>query len=129
MHIAMVLNEYGGITGLVTLEDVIEEIVGEISDEYESVSEKIIPLKAGGYLVDASIVLEELEETVGIIFDTEEALTLGGFLIEQLERVPKTGERVEYKGYRFKIQQASPKKVLQVLITSLETPEHEDVEA
>ena len=55
MHIAMVLNEYGSITGLVTLEDVIEEIVGEISDEYEAVTEKIIPLKGGGYLVDASI--------------------------------------------------------------------------
>lgn len=128
MHIAMVLNEYGGITGLVTLEDVIEEIVGEISDEYESVHEKIITLKAGGYLVDASIVLEELEETLGIIFDTDEALTLGGFLIEQLERVPKTGERVEYKGYRFKIQQASPKKVLQVLISSLESPEEMEIE-
>ena len=123
MHIAMVLNEYGGITGLVTLEDVIEEIVGEISDEYESITEKIVPLKAGGYLVDASIELEQLEPELNIQFETEDALTLGGFLIEQLERVPKTGERLEYKGYHFKIQQASPKRVYQVLISVNEVPE------
>ena len=60
MHIAMVLNEFGSITGLVTLEDVIEEIVGEISDEYEAVPEKVISLKSGGYLVDASIPLDKL---------------------------------------------------------------------
>ncbi len=129
MHIAMVLNEYGGITGLVTLEDVIEEIVGEISDEYESVAEKVIPLKAGGYLVDASIELEDLEPTLGIEFETEDALTLGGFLIEQLERVPKSGERLEYKGFHFKIQQASPKRVYQVLIFGNEVPEDIELEA
>ncbi len=129
MHIAMVLNEYGGITGLVTLEDVIEEIVGEISDEYEAVAEKIIPLKAGGYLVDASIELDELEQQLNIVFETEQALTLGGFLIEQLERVPKAGERLEYKGYRFKIQQASPKRVFQVLISGNEVPEDLELEA
>ena len=63
MHIAMVLNEFGSITGLVTLEDVIEEIVGEISDEYEAVPEKVITLKSGGYLVDASIALDKLSRT------------------------------------------------------------------
>ena len=112
----MVLNEFGSITGLVTLEDVIEEIVGEISDEYEAVPEKVISLKSGGFLVDASIDLEELGDVLGIEFETEDALTLGGFLIEQLERVPKTGERLEYKKFHFKIQQATPKRILQVLV-------------
>ncbi len=129
MHIAMVLNEHGGITGLVTLEDVIEEIVGEISDEYEAIPEKVTALKSGGYLVDAGIELEELERLLGIEFETEDALTLGGFLIEQLERVPKTGERLEYKGHHFKIQQASPKKILQVLIFANELPEEIELEA
>ncbi len=129
MHIAMVLNEFGGITGLVTLEDVIEEIVGEISDEYEAVSEKIIPLKSGGYLVDASIDLEELGSHLGIEFEAEDALTLGGFLIEQLERVPKTGEKLDYKNYHFKIQQATPKRVLQVLIFAQGLPEESLIEA
>jgi putative hemolysin len=127
MHIAMVLNEFGGITGLVTLEDVIEEIVGEISDEYEAVPEKVTTLSSGGYLVDASIDLEELGSLLGIEFEAEDALTLGGFLIEQLERVPKPGERLEYKNYHFKVQQASPKRIDQVLIFANELPE--DLEA
>lgn len=128
MHIAMVLNEFGGITGLVTLEDVIEEIVGEISDEYEAIPEKVISLESGGYLVDASIDLDELSPLLGIEFETEDALTLGGFLIEQLERVPKTGERLEYKGFHFKVQQATPKRILQVLVFSQELAEDLELE-
>ncbi len=128
MHIAMVLNEFGSITGLVTLEDVIEEIVGEISDEYEAVPEKVILLKSGGFLIDASIDLEELGDVLGIEFETEDALTLGGFIIEQLERVPKTGERLEYKKFHFKIQQATPKRILQVLVFSHELAEDLEVE-
>ncbi len=128
VHIAMVLNEFGGITGLVTLEDVIEEIVGEISDEYEAVPEKVILLKSGGYLVDASIELEEFGKLLGIEFETEDALTLGGFIIEQLERVPATGERLEYKNFHFKVQQATPKRILQVLVFAHEFPEDIELE-
>ena len=128
MHIAMVLNEFGSITGLVTLEDVIEEIVGEISDEYEAVPEKVISLKSGGYLVDASIPLDKLSELLQIKFEAEDALTLGGFLIEQLEHMPQPGEKLIYKGYRFKIQQASTKKISQVLIFAHELPEELELE-
>lgn len=116
MHIAIVLNEFGGITGLVTLEDLIEEIVGEISDEYEAVPEKIVSLKSGGWLIDASIDLEELSSLLEIEFETEDALTLGGFLTEYLQHLPKKGEELEYKNYYFQVQQASPKKVFQVLV-------------
>lgn len=116
MHMAIVLNEFGGITGLVTLEDVIEEIVGEISDEYEAIPEKIMALNSGGWLVDASIELEELEPLLGIEFETEDALTLAGFLVEQFQHLPKKGEELAYKGYNFKIQQASPKRISQVLV-------------
>lgn len=116
MHIAMVIDEYGGIVGLVTLEDVLEEIVGEIRDEYESVTEKVIALKPGGWLVDASIELEQLVALLNITFEREGALTLGGFLTERLQHLPKKGERFEYKGYTFQIQQASSKRVFQVLI-------------
>lgn len=116
MHIAMVLNEFGGITGLVTLEDVIEEIVGEISDEYESVPQKIIALPSGGWLIDASIELKELTDLLGITFEIEDALTLGGFLTEQLQHVPKKGEVLSYKNYTFQVQKTSPKKVFQVLV-------------
>ncbi len=116
MHIAMVLNEHGSITGLITLEDVLEEIVGEISDEHESTTQKVIPLKQGGWLVDASTPLEELHKLLGITFEAESSLTLGGFLTEQLQHLPKKGERLLYKKYYFQIQKASPKRVFQVLI-------------
>ena len=123
MHIAMVINEFGSITGLVTLEDVLEEIVGDIRDEYEAVVPKIIPLKTGSWLVDASINLEELGTLLPITFEAEQALTLGGFLTEQLNHLPKKGEQVTYKGYTFKIQKASPKRVFQVLVFEHEQPE------
>ncbi|HVX00311.1 MAG TPA: hemolysin family protein, partial [Candidatus Babeliaceae bacterium] len=116
MHIAMVINEYGGIVGLVTLEDVLEEIVGDIRDEYESVTEKAIQLKKGSWLVDASMELENLGELLNIEFDTDDAVTLGGFLTEKLQHLPKKGERFYYKHYYFQIQQASAKKIFQVLI-------------
>lgn len=116
MHIAIVLNEHGIITGLITLEDVLEEIVGEISDEHEPSSEKILPLKQGGWLVDASIPLEDLGKELNISFESESAVTLGGFLTEKLQHLPKKGERIHYKNFYFQIQKASPKRVTQVLI-------------
>ena len=116
MHIAIVLNEHGIVTGLITLEDVLEEIVGEISDEHEPSSEKILALQQGGWLVDASIPLEDLSDTLDIIFETEDSITLGGFLTEKLQHLPKKGERILYKKLYFQIQKASPKRVKQVLI-------------
>jgi CBS domain containing-hemolysin-like protein len=116
MHIAIVINEFGSNVGLVTLEDVLEEIVGEIRDEYEAVTEKIIPLKNGGWLVDASIELEQLSKLLNIYFEREAAFTLGGFLTERVQHLPKKGERITYKNYTFQIQQASAKRVFQVLV-------------
>ncbi len=116
MHIAIVLNEHGIVIGLITLEDVLEEIVGEISDEHDPAGDKILALQKGGWLVDASIPLDELEETLNIHFKSESSNTLGGFLTEQLQHLPKKGERVHYKDLLFQIQKASPRRVKQVLI-------------
>jgi CBS domain containing-hemolysin-like protein len=117
MHIAIVLNEHGSVTGLITLEDALEEIVGDISDEHEAAANHIVVLKQGGWLVNASMPLEELEKYFKTRFETESSVTLGGFLTEQLTHVPKKGERVIYKSLVFQVQKASHKRVRQVLIT------------
>jgi putative hemolysin len=116
LHLAMVINEFGGIAGLVSLEDVLEEIVGEIADEHEAIPEMIIPLKQGGWLVDAAVDLEELTDLLGVPFEAENAITLGGFLTEQLQHLPRKGERISYRNYCFQIQHASPKRVHEVLV-------------
>ena len=119
-HMAMVLNEHGDLVGMVTLEDVLEEIVGEISDEYEAESKKIIPIQKNSWLTEGSLGLEELATELGIKFDAEGAVTLGGFLIEKFQHLPVKGEKINYQGFTFQVQKASPKRIYLVLITKNE---------
>ena len=116
VHMAMVVNEHGSFIGLITLEDILEEIVGEIKDEHESTAEKIVSLKENNWLIEGSTALEEVEQLLNITFETESAHTLGGFIAEQLQHLPKNGERLVYKNYCFQVQKANLKRVLQVLI-------------
>ena len=91
MHIAIVLNEHGIVTGLITLEDVLEEIVGEISDEHEQTIQKITPLQKSSWLVDASISLEDLSDHLGITFESKDSVSLAVLLTEYLHHLPKKG--------------------------------------
>ena len=116
LHLAIVINEHGSIIGLVTLEDVLEEIVGEIRDEYETVTEYIVPIKSGEWLIDARTAIDEVEQVLDISLPRGDVLTLGGFIIEQLQHIPEKGEILEYSGYIFKVHKATPKQILQVLV-------------
>lgn len=134
IHMAMVLDEYGSTIGLVTLEDTLEEIVGDITDEHERSMHlhKIITLTPDEeWSVDAMIDLDRLEDILQINFQVETAVTLGGFLTEHAQRLLKTGEHMFYKGYCFTIDQANEKRVVLVSIkrsemkaTCLNTPDN-----
>ena len=104
-HIAVVLDEYGQTSGIVAMEDILEEIVGNIMDEYDEEEETIVCQADGSYIVNGFIDLEDLEDLMGLSFDKEEYETLNGFLIAELDRIPGENERcaVEYEGYRFTI--------------------------
>lgn len=116
VHMAMVVNEHGSLIGLITLEDILEEIVGEIKDEHESSVQKIISLQENNWLIEGSVDLKEVEACLNISFESDSARTLGGFIAEKLQHLPKNGERITYKNYCFQVQNANPKRVLQVLI-------------
>lgn len=118
MHIAMVINEHGSITGLATLEDVLEEIVGEIHDEYEAITaDRVTVVSPGIWLVDARTELEKLGLVLKTKFISESgAATLGGFLVEQFQRLPDRGEKLEYHGFSIEIQKVTDKKIVQVII-------------
>jgi putative hemolysin len=124
IHMAMVLDEYGSTIGLVTLEDTLEEIVGDITDEHERIQSlhKVITIETDKeWSVDAMIDLDRLEEILQVQFEVERAVTLGGFLTEYAQKLLKIGETVFYQGFCFTIQQANDKRILLVLIKRTET--------
>lgn len=108
LHIAIVVDEQNTVTGLVTLEDLIEEIIGEISDEHESTIGKIMPMGEDEWVVDATITLDDLGKFLNITFVTESAVSLAGFLAELMRHVPQKDEEITYKNCLFKVQKATP---------------------
>ena len=99
-HMAIVLDEYGGTAGLVTIEDVIEEIVGEIQDEYDEEDRLVRELEDGSYEVDARIPIDEVNDLLVINLPSEDSDSMGGFIINYLGRVPQEGESFSYDAAR-----------------------------
>ncbi len=122
LHMAVVIDEYGGTEGLLTIEDVVEQIVGEISDEHEEEEEELIRPVAGGYIVSARAGVEELERRLGVDLlpaeMDEEVETVGGLLFTRLGRVPAKGEVVRHEetGIEFEVLEADPRRVRRVRV-------------
>jgi len=118
-HIALVVNEYGGISGLVTIEDLLEEIVGEIRDEHD-IESPVVLLKDGTLLIDASISLKDLKEDHSLpLSESPEYETLGGFLMTTLQKIPIMGDKVEVDGKRFSIIEMVGQRISKVKLEKL----------
>ncbi|GAB6050539.1 transporter associated domain-containing protein [Hydrogenophilus islandicus] len=118
-HMAIVADEYGGVAGLVTIEDVLEQIVGEIEDEYdfEESEEAIVPEEDGAFRVRADLELSAFDEAFGTRFDEAFAAdTLGGLLIHHLGRVPHIHERITLDGWRFEVLRADGRRLYWVRV-------------
>jgi putative hemolysin len=115
MPMALVVDEYGGLEGLVTIEDLIEEIVGEIEDETDRDDQAVRRLRDGSYIVDASISIHDLADQHKLVFpESSEYETLAGFLITQLQRMPRGGEIVNYEGWRLTIVDMDGRRIARV---------------
>ncbi len=124
-HQIILLDEFGGTDGIVTLEDVLEELVGEIYDEHDEVHEEIVSGEDGSWLIQGSTQLQELLEQFGIEDNAYDADTVGGWVGEMIQRVPEQGDRFEVSGYRFEVAEMDGFRVTLVRAERAPEPEKE----
>ena len=115
-HLAVVLDEFGGTAGILTIEDLLEEIVGEIQDEYDDESKLVHQREDGSYILDAQLQLEDLSELLGLAFEEEDVDTLGGFIANKLGHIPAPQEKVLLPGLRFTVLSVARNRVSRVLV-------------
>ena len=127
-NVAFVLNEYGGTAGMITLEDLLEEIVGEIRDEYDSDEEQLIQkMQDRTYLVEGSMKLSDINDELGTDLQSEDYDSIGGLIIEHLDRVPEDGAQiVTDQGIRLQVQGVSQNRILKVIMELPEEKAPED---
>jgi CBS domain containing-hemolysin-like protein len=122
-HLVVVVDEFGGTSGIVTLEDVLEQVVGEIRDEYDT--EEVAPLERrpeGGWLVDGGLPLADLEAELQQEFEREDVSTVGGLVLALFGRVPRAGESVTVSDYRFTVEQVARRRIRRVAVLPATTP-------
>ena len=103
VNIAIVIDEYGGVSGLVTMEDLVEEIVGEINDEFDVGGPEIEPVGEHEYLMDARVSIDELGELLDVTVEADGFDTVGGFVFHRLGKIPSSGDTLEYDGIKIEV--------------------------
>jgi putative hemolysin len=116
IQIAMVFDEYGGLSGLITIEDILEEIVGEIQDEYEVEEKAFQKIGENAYLISGTLEVEDFNEHFDANFSDEEATTIGGIILEKLGRLPNPGEEISIDKFKFIISKIRNRRIVQVKV-------------
>jgi CBS domain containing-hemolysin-like protein len=123
-HMAVVIDEYGGVAGVVTIEDLVEEIVGEIRDEHESEGE-IVKESETSYIVSGNIDVDLLDDLFGVRPEDHEAITVAGLVSELMGRIPRPGEHVDHEGLRFEVLNSTDRSIERLRICALKPENHE----
>jgi len=119
LHIAIVVDEYGGCIGMITLEDMLEEIVGEIEDEHDEPHKKYEVYKGGGYLIDGDKEIGAVNEELALDLPEGEYETMAGLMIEKLEKIPAAGDQVTLNGFRLTVKEASKRKINSIILRKI----------
>ncbi len=119
VHMALVLDEFGGAVGVVTLERILEELVGEIQDEFDMEDEEIVPLGVNRFSVAGMTPIHELEDRLQVELDREDISTFSGLITSELGRIPENGESFEYKRVRARITEVDEKRIIGTEVTVL----------
>ncbi len=127
LHMAFVVDEYGGCIGLITIEDLLEKIVGEIEDEYDKPERSYQPYADGGYIVDGNTEIGVLNDTLGWDLPSGNFETLAGLAIDKLERIPNPGDQVLAGLYRITVKETTKRKIQSLIIRKLDPDQETDV--
>ena len=127
-HMALVIDEYSGVAGLVTFEDVLEQIVGDIDDEHDATEEEgnIRPHGDGRYVVQATTMLDEFNEALGTQFASDNYDTVAGLVIQHMGKIPRQGEELYHKNLLFRVLRSDNRRVLLLEVLTGEPPPHAD---
>ena len=125
-HMAILVDEYGGTAGLVTLEDILEELVGEIVDEFDVEDVDVVHLPSGELRLDGGLSIDEVNELLDIELPSEDWDTVGGFVFGTLGHVPTTGESVEFAGHRFTASKMDGRRISEVVVGALVAAKPDD---
>ena len=128
-HMVIVIDEYGGTSGLVTIEDLLEEIVGEITDEYDREEPNVEPLPDGGWRVNARMSIDEVNELLDVELPATEWDSIGGLLLNLVGDVPKENQQVEFQGLSLRAERVQGRRIGRVRINRLQQPASEDQQA
>ena len=120
MQMAVVIDEYGGVSGLVTVEDLVEEIVGELHDEFDRGESEIRKISDTEYYMDAGIDIDEITQTIGVPFEGEGFDTIGGFVLHQLGKIPSPGDEFSYNGLNIQVISTLGRRLKSLKITTTE---------